>query len=480
MHVSGTDLKQVNAVMRELLEEVIGEAKRRGASFADIRAGLGHNTSVLAEDGRIHKLSSGRYRSASVRVLVDGAWGFATTSSLDAGTLRQALDDAIAMARAAAPSVSEPARVAESEPVEAISQLPARVPPASVPLSERVSKIAALEERARKHSDKIVHTRVRYSDSQSTIELANSFGTYVRWERTHTWAGVLVVAANEETRQQAYESLALPAGWEVVADLDPDVFAGATAQRAVELLEAVEPPAGTMPVILDPDMTGLITHEAFGHNCEADLVWAGESIVAGKVGQQVAAESVTIVDDPTLRIHNGTVEYDDEGTPTQRHVLVENGILRGFLHSLETAAHFGVEPNGAARAAGISAVPIPRMSNTFIEPGDAAVDDLVSEVKRGVLIERSLGGYVMTTQGRFSFRGETGYEIENGRLGRRIRNCNLTGATLETLLGVRGVSKDFELRDSGTCGKRGQGVPVSTGGPYLLIEQLTVGGSRAE
>ena len=466
--------------MRELLEEIVNEAKRKGAEFADVRAGSGRRTSVLAEDGRIHRLSTGRYEGASVRVLVEGAWGFATTSSVEPAMLRQALDDALAMAKAAAPSVTEPAKVAEIEPVDAVSKLLVRIDPSSVSLSERVKTVAAMEERARKHHPAIVNTRVNYGDSSNTIELVNTFGSYVRWEKVHCYLTVMVVAANEETRQQAYESIGLPAGWEVVADLDPEQFAGATAQRAVELLGAVEPPAGTMPVILDPDMTGLITHEAFGHNCEADLVWAGESIVATKMGEQVAAETVTIVDDPTLRIHNGTVEIDDEGVPTKRHVLVENGVLTGFLHSLETAAHFGVEPNGAGRAQGIFVMPIPRMSNTFIEPGDASIEDLIGEVKRGVLIERSLGGYVMTTQGRFSFRGETGYEIENGRLGRRIRNCNLTGATLETLLGVIGVSSDFYLRDSGTCGKKGQGVPVSAGGPHLLIKQLTVGGSRAE
>lgn len=467
--------------MRELLNDAVQRAVRMGAAFADARGGEVHSTSICAQDGRIHDLSVSQSRGFAVRVLVDGAWGFATAASDSAEELRRCVDDAVSMARAAAGSVAEPAKVASAQPVEAVSKLPFKIDPTTVPLSERAQVVASFEERLRKHHDAIVNTVVYYDDSSGTVELVSSNGTYVRWENLWSRISCLATASDGQTRQLAYDGKSLPAGWEVVSELDVDEFAGGVAQRAVDLLKAAEPPAGTMTVVLDPDITGLLTHEAFGHNCEADLVWAGESIVAGKEGQQVAATCITIVDDPTLPGHNGTIEYDDEGVPARKHVLVKDGILLGeYLHSLETAAHFGVEPNGAGRAGGYTKVPVPRMSNTFIEPGDADLDALIAEVDRGLMLCRSRGGYVDTARGHFTFMVETGYEINGGKLGQQIRNCTLSGYTLETLQQVLGVSRHFELQDSGTCGKKGQGVRVSLGGPHLLVKELTVGGSRVE
>lgn len=464
--------------MRELLEEIVGRAVKGGASFADIRAGNGRGTAVTAEDGRIHRCSSRTSLGVGLRVLVEGAWGFAQADSHEPEVLRRCLDDALAMAKAASSHVVEPAKVAEVEPIEAVSHYPVRIDPSSVPLSERVNTIAAFEERARKHDASIVNTVVHYHDGSGTTELCNSFGTYVRWEAAQCSLYVTATAANELTRQMALDGVARPAGWEVVADVDMDAMAGGVATRAVELLDAVEPPAGMMPVIVDPGMTGLITHEAFGHNCEADLVWAGESIVAGKEGQMVAVPAVTVIDDPTLGWNNGSFEYDDEGVPARKRVLVQDGVLNEYLHNLETAAHFGVKPNGAARAASRRVAPVPRMSNTFIAAGKDKLEDLVSDVKRGVMVVGDRGGYVDTARGHFSFSAESGYEIEDGKLGRKLRNCTLTGYTLETLQQVLGVSEEFELINRGSCGKKGQGVRVSVGGPNLYIRELTVGGSR--
>jgi TldD protein len=466
--------------MRELLEEMIGRATKGGGEFADVRAGLGNSTSVTAEDGRIHRCTSSSSRGVGLRVLVKGAWGFAQADSHEAEDLRRCVEDALAMARAASGHVEAAIEVAEVEPIEATSRYPVRIDPAEVPLAERVKTVAAFEERARKHHAAIVNTVVSYHDGSGVTELVNSFGTYVRWEAAQCSLYVTATAANELTRQMSLDGIARPAGWEVVADADMDAMAGGAAQRAVELLDALEPPAGTMPVIVDPGMTGLITHEAFGHNCEADLVWAGESIVAGKEGQQVAVPEVTIVDDPTWDWNNGSYEYDDEGVPARKRVLVADGVLTEYLHNLETAAHFKAAPNGAARAASRRVAPVPRMSNTFIAAGKDSLDDLIGAVDRGVMIIGERGGYVDTARGHFSFSAESGYEIENGKLGRQLRNCTLTGYTLETLQQVLGVSKEFGLINRGSCGKKGQGVRVSVGGPYLYIRELTVGGSRMD
>ncbi len=465
--------------IEEMLHELVQEALRAGAEFCDARAGAGEGTRIMVQDGRVHESSTSSAQALSIRVLLRGGWGIASTERLEPDAARETLRAAISLAKAASEVVCEPGKVAEVEPLQRDVIVKCQVPPSSVPLAERVKKAAELEERARKHHKSIVNTVLHYRDATAHGVLVNSFGTVVRWNRARCLVGLQVTAASEETRQTASNGLSLPGGWEVVRDMDPDEFSGRPAQRAVELLEAAPAPSGPMTVIMDPEITGLFIHEAFGHNCEADLVWSGTSIVAGKRGQKVAAECVTVIDDPTLPGHNGSYEVDDEGVPAQRHVLVQDGVLVGWLHSLETAALLGERPNGAGRAESVTATPIPRMSNTFVAAGDAALDDLIAEVESGVYLIGARHGYVDPTRGHFNFFVETGYEIENGKLGRQIRNCALTGYTLETLLGVLGVSREFKLDDRGMCGKAGQGVPVSTGGPHVLVREMTVGGLRS-
>ena len=217
-------------------------------------------------------------------------------------------------------------------------------------------------------------------------------------------------------------------------------------------------------------------HEAFGHNCEADAVWSGQSIVSDKVGELVAAECVNIVDDPLQENLNGSYRYDSEGTPAQRHVLVENGVLQGFLHSLETAAQFGEAPNGAARAGGAQDPPLVRMSNTYYEPGDWSFEEMIEGIKRGLYLAGGKWGYVYTARGQFTCNAEHAYEIKRGELGRHYRNVSFAGLTLDTLRHVTAVGNDLQFELGGTCGKGGQGVPVDTGGPHLRLSEIVVGG----
>jgi len=465
--------------MRELIERTVEQAKRKGAEFADLRIAKGNQTAVKVEDGRADKISHSLVNGAGLRVLVDGAWGFASTNRISSKALQQCADDAVAMAHAASSSVTERGVVAEVEPNDAKVSASYQINPADIPLADRVTTAFEFEKVAREQDpERIVNTIASYADSAAQMYMGNTFGSYIEYESVRSRIGVVVTAQEDNVRQQAADYKANAAGYEHIKETDPDEFAGGIARRALKLLSAAPPPAGKFEVIVGPKICGLLVHEAFGHNCEADAVWAGNSIVKGKIGEQVAAPTITIVDDPTLAEANGSYQYDHEGVPAQRHVLVEDGVLQGLLHNLETAARFNVDPNGSGRAGGYQFSPIVRMSNTFIEPGEADLDEMIAEIDHGLYLKGGQWGYVFTAQGQFTCNVEEAYAIENGQLGQHYRNVNISGMTLETLQAVTAVGNRMELRNGGTCGKGGQGVPVDTGGPHLRIAELVVGGQQ--
>ncbi len=465
--------------MREMIEEVLDAALARGATFADIRVSEGEGTSVSVEDGRADKILSSRVSGAGLRVLVDGAWGFAPTNVVTKQELARCLDDAMAMARAAGGHVTDPGMVAEVEPVEATVKAEPRVPPSEVPLEDRVAAIFEMERVARERDPKrIANTIASYRDSISHQVIANSFGTYLEQEAVRCGLRVTVTAQEGEVRQFATKSQARPSGYELMADAEPEQFAGATADKALALLDAEPAPAGVFDVIIDPRVCGLLVHEAFGHNAEADAVWAGESILAGEEGQPVASELVTIVDDPTLKDLNGSFTYDHEGVPAVRHEIVKDGVLMGYLHSLETAARMGATPNGAARAMNHQYEPIVRMSNTFIEAGDSTLAEMMAGIEHGLLLEGGYWGYVFTARGQFTCNVEHAYAIENGKIGQHYRNASISGLTLETLGRVDAVGSEVTFDLGGMCGKGGQSMHVDAGGPHLRIREVVVGGQQ--
>lgn len=464
--------------MRDLIEDILAEAGRRGASFADIRVTDGEGTSVAVEDGQADKISSAKSSGAGLRVLVDGAWGFAPTNTVTAEELRRCLDDALAMAKAASGHVSDPGMVAEVEPVEATVEATAEIDPREVPLQERVERIFDIEALARERDDRVVNTRASYRDGAGTLVIANSFGTYIEQEAVRCAVTLMTTAQSGEVRQFAHESEARPGGYELVRGMDPEAWAGSVADRALALLDATPAPAGKFDVIIDPRVCGLLVHEAFGHNAEADAVWAGESILAGREGTQVCSELVTIADDPTIEGLNGSFRYDHEGIPARRHDIIRDGILVGYLHSLETAARMGVEPNGCARAQSHQDEPIVRMSNTFIEGGDATLEEMIADTEGGLLLRGGYWGYVFTARGQFTCNVENAWTIENGRPARHLRNASFAGLTLEMLSRVDAVGSEISFDLGGMCGKGGQGMHVDAGGPYMRIRDVVVGGQQ--
>lgn len=465
--------------MRELLEGLRDEAVRYGVDFMDVRAVESEGTSIQRQDGKADKANQFRQRGLGMRVLLDHAWGFASTDGFDRDRATESLEAAIAMAKASQEIIGEGGILADASPVEDLVRAKYERDPRSVPLTEKMKTLEQFEQAGiAVGNGKLTNSVVYCSDSVERVVLCNTRGTFLDVETVRTRLGSYFAAQDGDVRQQGHESRARQAGYEFIESLTPDDVTVKAAARAVSLLEAKRAPAGKFTVVFHPSITGLLTHEALGHNAEADLVLSGKSILEGKLGDQIAAECITIIDDATIPDSWGSYAYDSEGTPGQRRVIVENGILKGFMHGLETAARMGVAPNGSARAQGFSNRPIVRMSNTFIEPGDTPFEELLKDVDEGVYLQAGQWGYVLCERGQYTCSAGEGRMIRNGRLAEHLRDVCISGMTLETLMTADAISNAFEMEMGGMCGKNGQGMHVNGGGPHVRVRDVVVGGQE--
>jgi TldD protein len=398
---------------------------------------------------------------------------------VDRRGLEAALEEAVAAARASVAHASEQGMVASANPVEAREETPYQQDPRRVPVAEKVGRMLAFEEAARKHfANRLVNTIVAYGDLVAEELTVNTAGTCIQRHLVRTSVNTHITAASNGQRQRGTETRAALAGYELVRDLEPEEFTIRAARQAVDQLTARPAPAGVFPVVFHPSITGLLTHEALGHNAEADGIWTGESILTGRLGDEIASPVVTVVDDPTLPGSYGSYTYDDEGTPAQRTVIIDGGRLTGYLHSLQSAARLDQAPNGHARADGFSYPPIVRMSNTFLAPGESGFEELLNGIDRGVYLAQGHWGYVFVEKGHFTCHASVSRLIEDGQLGELLRDVSVSGLTLEVLQDIDAVGSDFEMLMPGTCGKGGQGAAVNAGGPHLRVRRLVVGGQQ--
>ena len=456
-------------------------AQGRGVDFADVRVMEETSTRAVVQDGRADKMSSQSEAGAGIRVLVNGAWGFVSADSMGRKALLAALDEAIELARGSVERVTDPGMVADIKPSRMNAAAPFVRDPRAVGAREKIEAIKRYEAAARKHGGAaIVNSIVSYSDVVSAETVANTRGTLVEQETTRVVIACQVAVHADGVTQLGQEHKGIVGGFELIDATPEGDFSIRAVDKGLALLKAKPAPAGVYPVIFHPSITGLLVHEALGHNAEADAVWSEQSILEGKMGEKVAAAGVTIVDDPTVEGKYGFYFYDSEGTPAQRRVIIEDGVLKNFLHSLETAARFKAAPNGAARADGHTARPIVRMSNTFMERGHDTLDDMIKSIDHGVYLFDGHWGYVFTERGQFTCRAGQARMIENGTLGEPLRDVSVAGLTLETLANIEMIGEDFEMDMPGTCGKSGQGAPTDAGGPHVKVKSIVVGGRVSE
>lgn len=345
-----------------------------------------------------------------------------------------------------------------------------------ISLEKAFSFLEELKKKIPRDSE-IKHYRLLLSSLNKKILILTSGGEPRQTERSYFRVAVLVVAEKEGRLERGYEVLGYSLPMEEALAKDPRFFE--LSERAVQLaklmLSARKAPAGRMPVILSGSAGGTMIHEAVGHGLEADHAEEGLSVYSGRLGEKVASPLITVIDDPTLPHLYGSYELDDEGVPSERVVLIEKGILKNFLYDRFTALKFNKTPNGHGRRESFRELPIPRMANTFIAPGPHSSEEVLKSIEKGLLVKKMGGGEVNPLTGDFVFEVREGYYVERGEILYPVKGATLVGNGPKILEMIDMVADDLHF-DPGTCGKDGQGVPVSDGQPTLRIPEITVSG----
>ena len=446
----------------------IDAMKGHNAEYIEIHFEESHATNIGYKGESLEELSKTSNSGGNIRALVSGSWGFVSFNRLDR------LQDKVSLA------VEEAKLASEST----FSLFP--VDPVVDTVVSRLNKdstaipLATKKELLDKYNDiilsspRIQSSRINYRDVRRRVFFANSEGSYIEQDKPDLSLRLTAIARENGELQQAGVSLGSKGEFSVVEKLDSQ--AKEVAERAAALLSAPQVKGGEYSVILDPVLAGVFTHEAFGHLSESDFVYQNEKLQQVMVlGRGFGGKHLNIVDDATIPDLRGSYKYDDEGTPTSRTYLIREGILVGRLHSRETSAKMGEKATGNARAINYLYPPIVRMSNTFIEPGNSSLEEMLGDIQEGVYVKDWYGG--TTSLEMFTFSAGEAYMIRQGRLAELLRPVVLTGNVFTTLENIDAIANDLEMNQGGGCGKGGQSpLPVSNGSPHIRIRHCVIGG----
>ena len=461
-------------ITERLLERCLGEALSAGGDYADLYFESVASTSIGIDESLVKSASQGVSAGCGVRVVSGERTGYAYTDDLSSDRLLRA-------ARTAALIASGPAK----QPVQGFTETktPVLYPAPAIDLdndlSAKLQLIQQADRIARAYDPRITQVRASYADEVRRILIAASDGTFASDTQPLARFNVFVLAKDGDNTARGTSG----GGGRVEIDYfqtekTPEHFASEAARQAILQLSAVAAPAGEMEVVLGPGWPGVLLHEAVGHGLEADFNRKKTSAFAGLIGRQVASSKVTVVDNGTMPGRRGSLNVDDEGSATQETVLIENGILKGYLSDKLSAKLMNMPHTGNGRRESYHQIPMPRMTNTYMLAGDDAPEDILRSVKRGLYAVNFGGGSVDITSGKFVFTASEAYLIEDGKVTAPVRGATLIGNGPEALKYVSMVGHDLELDEGvGTCGKDGQSVPVGVGMPTIKLDRMTVGGT---
>ncbi len=453
-----------------MAERILSAARSRGAAFADLYCEARLVTRISLADSRIESCEQGVYAGTGVRAVDGDRTGYAFADSFEEPPLLSAARDAAAIASAAGRGDSA---VSFHRPAPG-GIVRVRRPFDQVPVEERISWLRRIDAAARAVDPAIQVVNLDYNDEMQRFLVVTTDGAWAEDLLPNMYLRINVVALKDGRRGIGNERIGFRMGAEQMDGDVPEENARAAARMALVMCDAAEAPAGEMPVVLGAG-GGVLFHEAVGHGLEADAICRGTSMFAGKVGTKVASDRVSVLDTGSLPDLRGSYNYDDEGQPPQRNVLIEGGVLRGFMNDRTTARQLGVACTGNGRRQSYRFPPIPRMSNTFLAEGTDTVDEIIRSTGRGLFARALGGGEVDTTTGNFTFGILEAYRIEDGKVGAPVRGATLVGNGPEIMRRIDRVASDQKFWN-GTCGK-GQWVPVTSGAPTLRISAMTVGGS---
>ena len=438
--------------------------------YLAIRLEESEGTSIFLQGDKVETLSEGLSIGGQVRACYKGGWGFASFNQLS--TLSERVEEAIAAARIVG---DEETLLAPIKPIQDICQLPLTgTDPRNVPLVEKKALCDRYNEILKNFDPRITTTSVRYGDSIQRVIIATSEGTLIEQSWVDIEMRFAATARNGDIVQTGRETTGSRKAYEDLTNLDEQVRSAA--QRAVNALSLPQVKGGTYTVVIDPILTGLFVHEAFGHLSEADMAYENPDLLeVMSMGRQFGPPELQIFDGAAPVGHRGSYFYDDEGTPATTTQLIKDGILVGRLHSRETAGKLEESPTGNARCLNYHYPPIVRMTNTWIERGKTPVEDLFKGIKEGVYARNWIGG--MTNGEMFTFSAGEAWMIRDGKIAEPVRDVTLSGNVFKTLADIEAIGDDFYWDESGGCGKAGQGgLPVGCGGPSLRIRNVVVGG----
>ena len=453
---------------REDLSQILREALSQGGDFAEVYVERIYSTSVAFSESRVDSVKYGVDQGVGVRVLKGDETGYAYTQDITLPAVLKAAQTAGAIA-------SGPAKVK-------VARLAVRASTSFVPFSlnflevkekEKVAIVERADAAARAFDPRITQVKAGYEDSIDSFVVANSEGVYASDELPMVWITVDTVATDKDKRRPGYVRIAGRSGFEFFKRYSPEGAAVKAAKQAITMLDSSPAPMGEMPVVLGSG-GGVLFHEAVGHGLEADAVKRQTSMFAGKVGQVVGSDKVTVVDDATIPNLRGSFNFDGEGTPAQKKVLIENGVLKGYMNDLITAKYFKVPPTGNGRRESYRNYPLVRMTNTYLAAGRSEPQEIIEATKKGIYAKDLGGGEVDTASGDFTFGVREAYLIQDGKLGAPVLGATLIGNGVEIMKRIDLVGNDVSYWP-GTCGK-GQWAPVTSGAPTLRISRITVGG----
>jgi TldD protein len=462
-------------VTKAQLNDVMGVALSRGGDYCDIFFEHSISNTIGLEDKQVNRAYTNVGFGVGIRVLSGDQTGYSFTEEITPKAMKLAAQTAANIA-----NTSTKVKAAELKLHDHPNYYKIKVPWEQVSIDQKIPTLQKINDKVFALDNRIIKSNIYLNNFSSYMLLATSEGRLVYDFKPSSRIGVNCTAEQNGQKEQNGFNLAGRYGFEYITKENIDRLASEAVSRTVNLFDAVKPDAGEMPVVMAAGSSGILLHEAIGHGMEADFNRKDVSIFSDKIGKKVAEPFVTIVDNGTNPNIRGSINIDDEGNESQETVLVENGILTSYLHDRISSRFYNVKPTGSGRRQDFRNEPLPRMRNTYMMNGPHSQEEIIKSVKKGIYTDTFTNGQVFIGAGDFTFYVKTGFLIEDGKMTAPIKDINIIGNGPEVLADIVMVGNDFKMAEGGwTCGKSGQGVPVSMGLPTVKVSKITVGGVNA-
>lgn len=457
---------------KNIAKEVLSKCLATGGDFAEIFEEDSINNSISLVDGKVDDAIGGRSYGIGIRIFkgLNSVYAYTNNNSLNS-LLNTAYRAALALGEVKGSSISE--IILNEKKITTIH--PIIYYPKDVTYDKKIAILKSAYGGAKNFSDNISQVIASYADKEQNILIANSEGLYVQDKRIRTRLGVSAIASKGSENQTGFEGPGRHMGIEMFNKIDPEYHGREAARVAHTMLYAKNCPAGNLTVAIDNGFGGVIFHEACGHALEASAVAKGNSVFANKLGKQIASTKVTAIDDGTMPNAWGSLNIDDEGNKTQRNVLIENGILKGYMIDKLNGRRMSMEPTGSSRRQSYKYQPTSRMTNTYIAAGDDKADDIIKSIEDGLYAKKLGGGSVNPVTGEFNFSVQEGYLVKNGEIQEPVRGASLIGKGSEVLMDIDMVGSNLEVAQ-GMCGSSSGSIPTNVGQPMIRVKKITVGG----